>query len=125
MTSMKIAVVTEDGKTLSSHFGMAPYYRVITLQDGQVTGEITVDKPHHTTHPDHSSPGRRHAHQDMFAPIADCQVLLCGGMGQPAFEKAIAANLQVIMVGGDIASAVRKFVEGRLVSDLRRIHRHS
>ena len=30
---MKIAVITEDGSTVSQHFGRAPYYTVLTVED--------------------------------------------------------------------------------------------
>ena len=34
--SMKVAVITDDGKTISRHFGRAPYYVVLTIEDGQI-----------------------------------------------------------------------------------------
>ena len=34
---MKIAAVTDDGKTISAHFGRARYYVVVTVEDGKVT----------------------------------------------------------------------------------------
>ncbi len=32
---MKIALITDDGKSISQHFGRAPYYLVVTLEDGK------------------------------------------------------------------------------------------
>ena len=29
---MKIVAITEDGKTISQHFGSAPYYLVLTIE---------------------------------------------------------------------------------------------
>lgn len=125
----KIAAVTQDGIKMSSHFGMAPHYRVFTVEDGEITGEETRDKPHHSHHPgDHNHSGRhehgQHGHQDMFDPISDCQVLLCGGMGTPAYRKAQSAGLEVFMVGGEIQEAVQAYLSGMLSSDMRRIHQH-
>ena len=34
---MKIAFITDDEKTISQHFGRAPYYLVITVEDGKET----------------------------------------------------------------------------------------
>jgi len=31
---MKIAVITDDGKTISQHFGRSPYYLVLTIEEG-------------------------------------------------------------------------------------------
>jgi len=59
----------------------------------------------------------------MYAPISDCQVLLCGGMGTPAHENAEAAGLKVIMTSGKISDAVQSYLAGSLTSDPRRIHK--
>jgi predicted Fe-Mo cluster-binding NifX family protein len=119
----KIATVTEDGQGISSHFGMAPHYRVFTIEDGKVVSEETLAKPHHSHHPG-SGHGHDHSHDDMFAPIANCRVLICGGMGTPAYEKARAAGLEVLLTGGDIHEAVQSYLAGQISSDQRRIHLH-
>jgi predicted Fe-Mo cluster-binding NifX family protein len=127
--AVKIAAVTEDGLQLSSHFGMAPEYRVYHVEEGQVAAEETRPKPHHAHHPG-SSPAETHSHrstpghEDMFAPIRDCQVLLVGGMGTPAFEKALASGLEVVLAGGEIQAALNAYLRGELKSDPRRVHRH-
>lgn len=125
MSTLHIAAVTEDGERLSAHFGMAPLYRVFIIQDGQIVGEETRPKPHHHHVPHHDNHHDHHDHQDMFAPIQDCQVLLAGGMGEPAYQKALDAGLNVILTGGKITEAVDLFLKGNLSSDLRRIHRRS
>ncbi len=33
---MKVAFVTDDGRTIHSHFGQARYFQVVTLENGQV-----------------------------------------------------------------------------------------
>lgn len=121
----KIAVVTEDGQRISSHFGMALAYQVYTIEDGQIVAEERRAKPHHSHHPDHASSHERHGlHEDMFAPVNDCQVLICGGMGTPAYQKAQAAGLQVVLTGGEMRAAVEAYLLGGLSSDPRRVHQH-
>ncbi|GAB4533459.1 MAG: hypothetical protein Fur0018_22790 [Anaerolineales bacterium] len=115
---MKIAFVTEDGVRISNHFGRAPYYRVLTLSDGHVTADEPREKAHHGA----QGGGHTHNHGDMFAPIADCQVMVAGGMGTPAYAAAQRAGLEVILVGGDIQPALQAYLEGRLESDPRRVH---
>ncbi len=126
MSIVRIAAVTEDGERLSSHFGMAPLYRVFTVEDGQIVAEEVRQKPHHLHHPhdgDHEhSHSRAHSHADMFAPVRDCQVLIVGGMGEPAYRKALDAGLQVVLTGGTIREAVMAYLQGTLESDHRRIH---
>jgi predicted Fe-Mo cluster-binding NifX family protein len=121
----KIAVVTENGRQISSHFGMAPAYRVYTIEDGKVVAEEERAKPYHTHHPDHNSGQAQHGlHEDMFAPIGDCQVLICGGMGTPAYQKALAAGLEVVLTGGEMRAAVEAYLLGQVNSDPRRVHQH-
>lgn len=122
---LRIAAVTEDGQKLSSHFGRAPIYRVFTIERGELTGEEERSKPHHGEHGEHEhrQHDHPHGHGDMFAPIHDCQVLLCGGMGEPAYHKALAAGLEVLLTGGEIEPALRAYLNGELKSDMRRVHR--
>ncbi len=113
---IKIAAVTNDGTTIAGHFGMAAFYQVIVTEAGKITKMEQRPKPHHTIHPD-TAQAQIHDHEDMLAPIRDCQILLCGGMRTRAYENAEAAGLQVIMTGGLIEDAVRDFLSGNLVSD--------
>ncbi len=121
--NIQIAAVTEDQRTLSDHFGMAPYYRIFTVEAGKVIAEREVDKPFHAGHGAHGTAGH-YSHADMFAPIVGCRVLLCGGMGQPAYEKARAAGLEVVLTSGDIREALQAYLKGDITSDLTRIHQH-
>jgi predicted Fe-Mo cluster-binding NifX family protein len=117
---IKIAAVTENTQSLSSHFGRAPFYRVFTVENGVIIADEQRPKPYHGEHIPGN--GHQHNHADMIAPITDCQVLLCGGMGQPAYQNAVAAGLEVILTGGDIQAAVQAYVSKRLVNDPRRVH---
>ena len=133
---MKIAAVTDDGIKLSSHFGMAPSYRILTIEDGKVTHDETIDKPHNQSHREHGDHhdhdhvhehGEGHSHHagmKFFDPIKDCQVLLCGGMGEPPYQRALSFGFEVIMTGGNIDAAVQAYLSGDLVSDQRRVHSH-
>lgn len=126
---LKIAAVTEDGQGISSHFGMAPEVHVFTISDGKIVSEEVRAKPHHKQHPspeEHGAGkhGSGHQHGDMLAPMSDCQVLLCGGMGSPAYQKARSAGLEVVLVGGQMRTAVERYLLGELTSDMRRIHMH-
>ena len=120
---IKIAVATEDQRNISNHFGRAPQYRIITVDGSKIIGNEVRTKPYHSQQ-EHHPAGENHSHDDMFAPIADCRVLLCGGMGTPAFTKAQEAGLTVILTGGDIEAAVMAYTSGSLTSDSRRIHQH-
>jgi hypothetical protein len=51
-------------------------------------------------------------------------VLLVGGMGGGAYQKAVNAGLQVVLVSGAIAAAVQKVLDGTATSDDLRVHQH-
>lgn len=44
---MKIAAITDDGKTISQHFGRAQYYPVATIENGQIVDRELREKPGH------------------------------------------------------------------------------
>ncbi|HEX7621234.1 MAG TPA: NifB/NifX family molybdenum-iron cluster-binding protein [Anaerolineales bacterium] len=130
---MKIAVVTDDNRTISAHFGRALYYEVFTVSDGKITGHESLPKPAHTQfpggHPD--EPGYAHGrgpaaestHARMLEPIRDCQVLLAGGMGQGAFNSLKQAGIQPVLTDiHEIELAVKAYMDGHLVDHPEWLH---
>lgn len=132
---MKIAAITDDGHTISQHFGRAPYYSVVTLENDRIVAREQRDKLGHAqfggeTHTEGNDP-RGHGfdpaaqdrHARMAEAIADCQVLLCGGMGAGAYEGMRARGIKPVVT--DIISideAVTAFIEGRIVDQTDRLH---
>lgn len=125
MAKLKIAVVTDDGERISSHLGMAHYYHVYDVEDGKIAHIEVREKPFHQSH-DHHHGGHHHGRGGaaMFEPIKDCQVLIAGGMGQPAFQHAQAYDLDVVLSGGNVREAISAYLSGELKSDMRRVHQH-
>lgn len=126
---MKLAVVTEDGITVHSHFGQAPYFEVFTIEGKQITGRERRDKPSHGAHHNHGSQEHQHAGDshagDMAAVIADCEVVLARGMGEPAFRRLQAAGIQPLLIQEQsIDEAVQAYLRGELKHDPKRIHMH-
>ena len=131
---MKIAAITEDGTTISQHFGRAPLYVVVTVEDGKIASKETRAKTGHHTfaahHPD-LAPGERHGydagsqvrHASMMENIAECQVLIAGGMGWGAYESLKSRNIQPIVTDvGTIDEAVKLYLEGKLPNLMERLH---
>src|SRR5512139_730900 len=108
---MKIAAVTEDGATLSQHFGRAPYYQVFTVENGKVVSREQRKKAGHHTggtpgcHQDQSCHDGKHGmdaasqdkHSGMLANILDSQVLIAGGMGYGAFASLENSGIEPII----------------------------
>ncbi len=130
---MKIAVVTEDGVTISRHFGRAPYYVVLTTEYGKVIGREQREKVAHGkgegghVHVEGEAHGfdeaSRNTHGRMAEPIHDCQVLLSRGMGRGAFQGLEEAGIQPIIT--DIAAideAVAAYLAGTIENHTDSLH---
>ena len=132
---MKIAVITDDGKTISQHFGQAPYYLVLTIEEGKIVNREMRDKMGHNQFGDEPhveephgeghgmDPASHTKHINMAQAIADCKVLLCGGMGKGAYESMRQLNIQpVVTEFRDIEIAVQAFIDGKLIDHTELLH---
>jgi predicted Fe-Mo cluster-binding NifX family protein len=121
---IKIAFPTDDGVTISQHLGQARQFTVAALAD---TGQPALEqraKPYHGDGVSDQQPGQGLG-QIMFQTVTDCQVVVAGGMGQPAYDRAVAAGLSVILTGErTIAGALSAYQAGTLATDMRRVHAH-
>ncbi len=131
---MKIAIATEDGQSISRHFGRAPYYTVLTVEDGQIVSRELRDKPNHNHSADEphkhehgpqhgSGPAEQDLHARMAQPITDCEAVLCGGMGTGAYQSLRAAGLRPIVTDlQDIDEAARAYMDGKIVDHAELLH---
>jgi predicted Fe-Mo cluster-binding NifX family protein len=132
---MKIAAISEDGITVSQHFGRAPYYVVVTVEDGKVVSKENRDKAGHHTfaahHEEHLAPGERHGfdtgaqirHAGMMNNITDCQVLIAGGMGWGAYESLKSRGIETVVTDVEnIEDAVKLYLQGKLPNLMERLH---
>jgi predicted Fe-Mo cluster-binding NifX family protein len=124
----KIAVVSDDGERLSMHFGKAKEYVVFSVEDGKVTSREVRDRSALVrVHHGHGEGGHQHSHGHdhtaMANAIADCQVLLTGGMGRPAYESMRRAGLETIVTDiREIERAVQAYIDGTIDNRLERLH---
>jgi predicted Fe-Mo cluster-binding NifX family protein len=132
---MKIAAITEDERTISQHFGRAPYYLVLTVENDQIVDRQRRDKLGHANFANdphaEAAPGQPHGfdpasqdrHVQMAKAIDDCDVLLCGGMGAGAYESMRARGIRPVVT--DILSideAAQAFIDGKIVDQVNRLH---
>lgn len=132
---MKIAAITDDEKTISHHFGRAPYYMVVTIEDGKIVNrELRAKIGHsHFVNQVHveEQPGQQHGmdnashnkHLQMAEAIDDCEALLCQGMGMGAYQSMQARGIRPIVTDiADIDEAALAYAEGRIVDYTERLH---
>ena len=131
----RIAVVSDDGKTVSAHFGRARFYLVATVEGGKVTGrEMRPKAGHHVyggeaPHEEGVSqlhgfdPESQHKHSEMAAPVSDCEAVIAGGMGMGAYQSLQALGLKTIVT--DIAGvdeAVQAYLDGTIRNLTGKLH---
>ena len=132
---MKIAVITDDGKTISRHFGRAAHYLVLSIEDQKVTQREMRDKMGHNqfaaqhgeedhSHQDHGMDQASHnKHINMASAIADCEALICGGMGFGAYESMRVLNITPIVTEiEEIDEAVNAYLRGQLIDRTEMLH---
>ncbi len=120
---------------ISQHFGRAPYYVVVTAENGKVANKERRDKAGHHTfagqHGEHHETGGRHGfdadaqarHAGMMSNITDCQVLIAGGMGMGAYESLKSRGIETIITDvSGIDDAVKLYLEGKLPNLKERLH---
>ena len=132
---MRIAVISDDEASISQHFGRAPYYVVLTVEGNEIVGSETRQKAGHHSfaaqeHPK-LAPGERHGydagsqakHKSMAEAIADCEVLIAGGMGWGAYESLKGYGIRPIITDvGDIREAALRCAKGDLPDLMERVH---
>lgn len=128
---MKIACITDDGVTISQHFGRAPYYAVLTVEGGRVVAKEVRPKMGHQHFQDQEAEGPHDStsaashdkHVSMAEAISDCQVLLCRGMGYGAYQSMQQVGITpMVTEEATIEEAVQAYIEGRLVDHTEKLH---
>jgi predicted Fe-Mo cluster-binding NifX family protein len=131
---MKIAVVTDDQKTISAHFGRAQYYLVFNIENGKITGSESRPKANHNhfagqehahEHAEQhgTDPQSENKHASMLDTIVDCQVLVARGMGQGAYDSMVFRNIHPIITNiSDAQAAVESYLAGSIDDHPEKLH---
>jgi predicted Fe-Mo cluster-binding NifX family protein len=131
---MKIAVVTDDSKTISAHFGRAQYYAVFTITDNRVTDRELRPKANHrqfageghghSHNGEHGTdPAAEQRHNAMIEPISDCQIVIARGMGAGAHRSLLAGKIRPIVTDVEnIEEALNAYLSGSLTDHPEKLH---
>ncbi|KAA0231498.1 iron-molybdenum cofactor biosynthesis protein [candidate division KSB1 bacterium] len=129
---MKIAVATEDGKTISAHFGRSPFFAIYEIADGKVinqemrrntfTGHFRGGVAHEDGHHDHGK-GDEHAHQTVAEGLQDCQTVISHGMGRRAWEDLCSRGIEMIVTDEtEVERALNLYLVGELKDRTEKLH---
>ncbi len=125
---MKVAVVTEDGKTIVDHFGGSQKILVVTVEGGKIVNKELRNKPGHQEYaakepnPQTDATGKHgygeeadKRHETMLQSFKDCEALIGGLMGTGAYEYFTKAGIKVILTDvTDVEEAVSLYAKGEL-----------
>jgi len=132
---MKLALITDDGQSISKHFGRAAFYKVFTIEDGRITGTEMREKLGHQHFADephsHAEHGQKHGfgaaadhrHGQMMEAITDCQAVICGGMGTGAYQSLQSRGINPIITDlSGIDEAVQAYLAGAIINRTDKLH---
>jgi predicted Fe-Mo cluster-binding NifX family protein len=133
--NIKIAAVSDDGQTISQHFGRAKYYTVLTIENGKITAREQREKMGHAhfageEHAEEKDPrghGFAPAEQDrhfrMADAIKDCKILLARGMGSGAYYSMKQIGIRpIITTIASIDEAALEAAAGIIVDHKEKLH---
>jgi predicted Fe-Mo cluster-binding NifX family protein len=132
---IKVAAITDDGTTISQHFGRAPLYCVVTIEDGKITHSelreklghahfVNLHQPEEAHHQPHGQDAASHnKHLQMAETIADCEALLCRGMGMGAYQSMQARGIRPVVTDiVKIDEAALAYAAGQIVDHIEKLH---
>ena len=117
---MKIAVPTNDGATISEHFGRSTAFLIFETENGQIKSrELKNDGTSHSQvlgACNHGSADHQpHSHAGLLVTLDGCQVAICAGMGQRAADALKGCGMQIFVTSLRLAEeAVSAYCAGKL-----------
>ena len=133
-TTINIAAVTDDGTTISQHFGRAKFYEVLFVENGKVVkrerreklghNNFAQEEHHHHSGEQHGQDQHSHnKHVSMAEAIKDCQILLARGMGNGAYQSMIQLNIKPVVTDiKNIDDAVQAVINGSIIDHTEKLH---
>jgi predicted Fe-Mo cluster-binding NifX family protein len=116
---MKIAIVSDDQKTINPHFGHARGFLILTVEHGQVIAREMRPRQSGCAgheHEDDDAAGHAGQHCGAFVEqIADCEVVLAGRMGGGPYRQLLFAGIRPVFTEvTNIDEAVASWLAGTL-----------
>jgi predicted Fe-Mo cluster-binding NifX family protein len=115
---MKIAVASDDQKTISEHFGKASGFMVFEIQNDTIISQEYRDNIGKSTGECHSCD-----HEEMINNIKDCNVVISYGMGQRIYADLLEHNIFAIVTDErTVNDAVNQFLKNTLKNRIDKLH---
>ena len=115
---MKIAVASDDQKTISEHFGRACGFMVFEIENNTILKQEYRENLGKSTGECHSC-----NHDTMIKNIKDCDVVICYGMGQRIYDDLLKNNISAIVTDErTVNEAVNQYLKHKLNNRLDKLH---
>jgi predicted Fe-Mo cluster-binding NifX family protein len=114
---MKIAVPTNDDRSISGHFGRSAAFLIFEIGDGVIRSrERRENAAHHTHAQGECGHATGDSHAGILSALAGCDVVICGGMGKGAANALKAGGITPVLTTatGPAESAVTDYLSGKL-----------
>ncbi len=113
MEPIRIAVGTTDGLAVSEHLARSSWFEVFEVVEGKVAGRTVRGRETDACE----------SHKSFVELLEGCRAVLCGGIGQGAFDALTAHGIQPLVLAkpGTVEEAVGQYLAGTLVSTDERI----
>jgi len=113
MTKIKIAVPTNDRKTLAERSGRAKEFAVISLDNKQIVDVGYRENKHEHNH-DHSHGEHAHGHQDIVDALHDCVAVVGRKFGPHFAGDFHKAGIKLILSKKESIEAAAMEALGRM-----------
>lgn len=118
---MKIAVASDDGLSISTHFGRSAGFVIFVAENGEIvkSGYRSNTSGHHQEGECNHEQGHshdQHSHAGFLYILDGCDVVICRGMGRRATVDLKANGITVAITSEpvDVTTAAKLYVQGKL-----------
>ncbi|PIE98208.1 MAG: iron-molybdenum cofactor biosynthesis protein [Treponema sp.] len=121
---MKIAIPSNDNKTISKHFGKSEGFVIAEIKENEVINKEY--KKNDFTH--HAKGGNRahdhehhenHSHDSILKALEGCSVVIAGGMGRRLYSDFEQNKITVYLTQEDsVDTALNLYIKGTLDNNL-------
>jgi len=115
---MKIAITSDDKKTISHHFGRALGFVVFEIQNGK-----SISRDYRENIGKNSGKCGSCDHSAMIENVKDCKIVISYGMGQIIYDDLINSNITPIVTEAKtVDEALNQFLNKQLKNHTDKLH---
>lgn len=138
---IKVAMVSNNGRSLNGSFGSAKYFEVITVENNEVTGRETRETYNYEAAqevPDilvksenngmksfslNVVDKSKEKHMKIAKSISDCDYVVARGMCANAYDSILQFKMKPVLTTlKEFDDVVKEIIEGTIVNHTERIH---